>query len=718
MSRTRSDDVVHKAFVWPGLLAVLAAAALAVPPSTSSAQPPNGRGYELVSPADKNGGDVLLENSRSRASVAGNAFQFASLVGFGDVRGTAISTEYIARRTTGGWITHGITPRQDPLSGFLVFAGPGDAVFEGEFSSDLSAGVVRANAFPQGATNVSTVQNLFARRDLLSPGFGNFQLATDSVVPIPAPWTGFTFPPPPEIVPPEYKPFFADASADFSHVIFESILNLTQDVIDADMPRSRNDHKLYEWVNGTVRYVGVLPDDEGGGLVRAVAGRGASGFVPFYTNDTISDDGSRIIFTAPETGQLYMRIEGADTVRVNASERRSPDPTPQPAEFRTATPDASQVFFTTEEQLTDVPSNGRNLWRYDVEAPAGARLTLLSTDEVPGDGHSPVVTGVLGVSADGQWVYFIGNGALVADMPSVDPNAPVIYQWHAGRLKYVGQLRQGLLLEERATGEAFWPSTTKTSRVTADGRHALFVTVEGNQLPPHDHGNCGTFPCQEIYVFDADASGGDGRLVCASCDPSGAAATGDNRFITHVATGGAIRSSHLVRPLSEDGRFAFFHTTQRLSPDDRNDRFDVYEYDLVNDRLGLISSGRADALDAYFMDASASGHDVFFATRERLVGWDVDGSYDIYDARIGGGFPEPARRSPLCAGDACQGGAAIGPAPRTWASRSFQGAGNVQARGERHGRRCRHAKVRKRVRGRVRCVRKRRHAARRAVTDR
>ena len=37
------------------------------------------------------------------------------------------------------------------------------------------------------------------------------------------------------------------------------------------------------------------------------------------------------------------------------------------------------------------------------------------------------------------------------------------------------------------------------------------------------------------------------------------------------------------------------------------------------------------------MNASSSGRDAFFLTREQLVKADGDGSYDMYDARVDGG---------------------------------------------------------------------------------
>ena len=67
--------------------------------------------------------------------------------------------------------------------------------------------------------------------------------------------------------------------------------------------------------------------------------------------------------------------------------------------------------------------------------------------------------------------------------------------------------------------------------------------------------------------------------------------------------------------------------------------------------IGLISSGRSPR-GARFLDATASGADVFFITDESLVGIDP-GSIDVYDARIGGGLAEP-KEPFICKGDACQ----------------------------------------------------------------
>jgi hypothetical protein len=70
-----------------------------------------------------------------------------------------------------------------------------------------------------------------------------------------------------------------------------------------------------------------------------------------------------------------------------------------------------------------------------------------------------------------------------------------------------------------------------------------------------------------------------------------------------------------------------------------------------------------------------SGSDVFFITHSSLVPQDKDTSGDVYDARIGGGFPTP---SPAleCEGDTCSTPAGL-PNDATPSSFTFTGAGNL-----------------------------------------
>ena len=136
------------------------------------------------------------------------------------------------------------------------------------------------------------------------------------------------------------------------------------------------------------------------------------------------------------------------------------------------------------------------------------------------------------------------------------------------------------------------------------------------------------------------------------------------------------------RGLSDDGDRVFVESYDPLLPRDTNGQADVYEYELDGTGsctvapgcLSLVSTGTSEH-GAWFVDASASGDDVFFTTSQQLVSADTDGAFDLYDARVDGGVPLPAQ-PPECLGDGCLN---VPPAPidATPSSLTFSGAGNV-----------------------------------------
>ena len=148
-----------------------------------SANLPDCRAYEMVSPPQKNGADVMPNPQRTRAAADGNAIQFPSLTGFGDVHGGSFATDYMAvRGADGAWRTHGITPMQEPTSYARMSPPQFEARYMGEFSSDLSRGVFMAKTPLTAAPNVDQMVNLYLRSDLLTPGAGTYQLLTDATI--------------------------------------------------------------------------------------------------------------------------------------------------------------------------------------------------------------------------------------------------------------------------------------------------------------------------------------------------------------------------------------------------------------------------------------------------------------------------------------------------------------------------------------------------------
>jgi hypothetical protein len=666
---------------------------------------PDCRAYEMVSPPDKNGGDVLANSQRTRAAADGGAVMFASLSVFADALGTGVASEYMAERSTSadpgnsGWNTHAITPPQTPQS-FLGAFNLAEAAYQGEVSPDLTRGAIRTFSPLTDAPNVALTQNLYLRSDLRTPGPGSYQLLNDCLSPPEGPCSA---PLPAPLEPvfaflPSFRPWFAGASADFSHILFETSLSLTNDA-PFGFPV-----KLYEWHDGKVTLAGILPDSACGSppcvAPRSIAGQGAAPApTVHYTPHTISADGTRIFFTANPSrcngteftcGELYMRINtgtsSATTVQLNASERTDcadhnpcsgtpePDPTHDTAAYWDASVDGRRVFFTTREALTDdAPiDNSNKLYMYNTSLPAADphNVTLLSRDNEPGDIDGNAF-GVIGTSNDGHYVYFMNAGQLVSGKPLLD-SVPGIYLWHDGQISYVGEVKgltTALVDDVGNSGSVL--TFVKRARVSADGRVLLLSSDNGTGLlsPPYDHGINGN---RELYVYRADT----GKLSCASCNPSGAPGTADASPVVRVRSGGSSTSTHLNHALSDDGRYVFFSTAEALVPADSNGKSDAYEYDTEAGQVSLLSSG-TDPADSYFLDASASGDDAFILTRQQLSKWDTDQNYDVYDVRVNGGFPEPPPAATSCAGDGCQGASSPPPGYDAPASSSFSGAGNL-----------------------------------------
>ena len=158
-----------------------------------------------------------------------------------------------------------------------------------------------------------------------------------------------------------------------------------------------------------------------------------------------------------------------------------------------------------------------------------------------------------------------------------------------------------------------------------------------------------------------------GDLACASCQPSGEAPI--------AGDGATLVGGH--RELGDGGRL-FFQTLEALVPSDTNGQEDIYEYEAQGGQARLISGGTGTS-ESTFQEASESGNDVFFLTRQQLVPQDTEPEASvIYDARVNGGIPYVA--SPLaCANaEACR--QPVSAQPSLYgppASQTFSGVGNL-----------------------------------------
>jgi hypothetical protein len=602
-----------------------------------SAGLPDCRAYELVTPPTKAstqpdpfGNRLLKENLAARD---GNRMAYAA-IDILPVSGAQTGGQtYLATRGANGWSSEDVIPLQSDTGlecpGGTQVAGAAKVL---GYSADLSLGVLNdgANEGAEGC-GAEVVEVVSGEPQ----GYENLLLRDNT--------TGayhLINVPPPGVTPADAH--FKGASSDVSHVAFSEHASLT-----ANAPAGVED--LYEWTGGMLRLVTILPN--GATVAGSLAGENTQAAAR-----AVSADGSRIFFTAG--GNLYVRVNGASTVQIDASQAGGSG---GGGWFVDASTDGSRVFFTDDASVAltsdTVPGSGSNLYEYDLGTGRLTDLTPAAKAEV---------TSVSGSSEDGSFVYFVAGGVLTGPQTNehgetAQGGQPNVYLSHGGATTFIATR------SNQDTGAA---------RVSPNGAFLAFVS--SRSLTGYENGTpCETETgldgalsrsplCPEIYLYGATSS----QLVCASCNPSGEAPTNGATLEPSSPSG----SPHY---LSDSGRL-FFDTAEALVPSDTNHQTDVYEYE--GGQLHLISTGTSSS-ESRFVDASEGGEGVFFLTHQKLVLQDTDEeARNIYDARIGGGFPASSSPAPCPTADACR--SASAPQPSIFgapASATFSGAGNVVA---------------------------------------
>jgi hypothetical protein len=569
----------------------------------SSAHLPDCRAYEKVSPNDKDGSDIL--NGLDISSPDGSKVTYISFGAFGGSPGGGLVNSVVSTRGASGWNLEAIQPPQVPVNGLA-------AALYNDFSTDLTNSVF---AYVAGDPEFDGAQpgtiNMYHR----SPA-GTYNLVSK----------GQQTPPPDVSFPP--SPQFGNASDDDSVVAF-ALNSPVLVTVDSGPQGPINVQNIYRWDNGTMTLLSVLPNGDPSADGGSVGG-GSSQY------NAVSSDGSRIFWTKPAAAtpaELYMR-SGGTTTDISESQATTPDPNgPQDKNYWYATPDGSQVFFSSAEKLTDdatATPGVADLYRYDV---GSGDLTDLTTQ----DGDGAGISGVIGVSDDGDQVYFAATGALADGATDGQPN---LYVSDGGTPTFIATLSSSDFKDSNNWATQF---TSKNGRVTADGRYLMFSSV--NRLTGFENSNF-----QEIYRYDNLT----GDVKCISCGPRGGQATGD-AVLTGAPESIALSGLSVAerRNLSADGT-SFFVSPERLVSADTNGKYDVYMW--KDGRPQLISTGLGLDNSTQFVDASADGSNVFFITRQQLVNTDTDDNVDIYDARVNGGLASQNTDGPPppCQGDDCK----------------------------------------------------------------
>jgi hypothetical protein len=164
---------------------------------------------------------------------------------------------------------------------------------------------------------------------------------------------------------------------------------------------------------------------------------------------------------------------------------------------------------------------------------------------------------------------------------------------------------------------------------------------------------------EQAYRYDSSSQ----RLSCLSCVPDGApqSPVEAGRTGSGVEAGIHPRKAR-ARAIADQGGRVFFATAAKLVSRDVNGVTDVYEWERMGiggchseEREGgcvyLISSGISPA-PSFYLDNDEEGDNVFFATSQGLVDGNAEESYDVYDARVSGGFPQSA--SPAECASSCR----------------------------------------------------------------
>jgi Tol biopolymer transport system component len=441
---------------------------------------------------------------------------------------------------------------------------------------------------------------------------------------------------------------------------------------------------LYEWDEGTLRSVGFVPGPSGEVGVEATASEGA-------TANTVSANGSRIFFSATrqtspnpeEVGKtgVFVREDGTTTRDLSLSETAIPD---EGATFQAATKDGSRVFFTANAGLTDESSaEGIDLYEYDLES---EKLTDLSID-AKGDA---AVAGFIGASEDGSRVYFAARGQLIPETGStyqenLAGQTYSVYGEENGKVTYLSPIYSEYprVEEGRASDEneaiSVLIGKQQTSRVSPNGRYLLFES--GADVTGYNSGN----GVREAYLYDADAT--VEPMICISCRQDGtpSVSPGYNRRLPYAES--AEPAQTLV--VRNGKPQVFFGSFDSLAPGASEGQASIYEWShgqvfrIATEPEGLqhkVEQGLLEEL-TFFIGANADGTDLYFDTPQTLTWEDGDERPSIYDARIGGGFPEPAAPPVPCnatSEGACQVGSsqAGAPAPAV-ATMTFSGPGDV-----------------------------------------
>ncbi len=440
---------------------------------------------------------------------------------------------------------------------------------------------------------------------------------------------------------------------------------------------------LYEYSGGELRQLNV---GIGACGVRIAHGaeQGAA-LVARGGPHSLSHDGLRVFFEAVPgcsgPTHTFIRLDGTETVDLGA------------VSFLAANEDGSEVLLEKSGGET------HEVLLYDTQTATETKLFSVHGDRINESRYELHVSAGPHLSA----LYFASSEQLTPGAPSVSPSQSGVSDLY--RYDIPGRALSFLLQATSA------PNLSLISSVSPDGRYAYFGAeaiggLPGGGIVPEGVTKGLTAP--QVYRYDS----AEELVQCVSC-----ASSFDHEprlaSVLYASDGHFFEKGGLpsYTAVSANGDFAFFTTPAALLPSDVDGEVareggtpgeegpgrgefadkgqftspssDIYEWRRdgldgcthLNGCLALISNGRGGFL-TLLLGSAHEGRDVFIYTSSQLLPQDRDTAGDIYDARIGGGFPSPPPEVLGCEGDACS---TPPPAPidSTPASLSFSGPGNL-----------------------------------------
>ncbi|HET9152706.1 MAG TPA: hypothetical protein VFN85_01160, partial [Solirubrobacterales bacterium] len=566
-----------------------------------SALLPDCRAYELVTPPDTNARAPLGAEyegggfTSPQVSPAGDKVPFrvegGTLPGLGGTGGLK-GDPYLATRTPTGWSTAYTGPS----------AAEAVAISPGTTSPDQGYSFWEAAA--EGSASLSNITTYVRYPDGHSELVGRGTLGVD----------------------PEVSGKLISEGG--GHIVFTTgtfASSATAIQIEPDAAPNGTQAVYDRTADGTTHVISLKPGDVPFGSGEDARYVGA----PF--------DGLGIAFEAKNA--LYLRYDDKETFEIGEG-----------VEFAGVAEGGGRIFYVEDG----------NLDAFDVATRSVIEFADTAAAVVPAT-----------ISADGSTAYFVSESVIPAAGTNPtgaepQPGEENLYRSREGQIAFVGTVTErdvvgtigetngktdGLGLWVRAIGPAVTPGFLGIvpARSTPDGGVFLFKS----RAPLTGYDSQGH---AEVYRYD---SAGD-VLQCLSCNPTGAAAQSDANLQSEDREGSELFSA-IAWPanLRADGRRAFFESSEPLVAEDVDGLQDVYEWEdqgvgsctRPGGCLYLVSSPQS-RRNEYLWAVSGSGDDVFFLSSDLLVGVDADETPSIYDARVGGGFAEPARAE--CEGEGCR----------------------------------------------------------------